>query len=273
MNCGLHPETAHNKTNNHNLIAFFIYILSLVTNAILQLDSYRRGPIPVKSTCETHGHQLSRHIGLCSRTHFALFSFETVESRRMTRLALLVVLASSPAHAEDTAHVAALRAQLHTYYSGEALAGVPFTGAGIASGLTGAGLLATGDSTARGAAWPMFGFAALEAAFGLYLALRNPSRLAEFDARLTANPQAFVTDERARLKSIVHTYQPILLTAWAVVAAGGGGLATAGHFSRDTSMVGVGLGLAVQGLVMFLLDWTVLDRARAWEAALAHFPL
>jgi transketolase C-terminal domain/subunit len=38
-------------------------------------------------------------------------------------------------------------------------------------------------------------------------------------------------------------------------------------------MVGVGLGLAVQGLVMFLLDWTVLDRARAYENALEKYPL
>ena len=71
----------------------------------------------------------------------------------------------------------------------------------------------------------------------------------------------------------MHTDQPILLTVWSVVAAGGAGLATAGHFSRDDGMIGIGLGLAVQGLVMFLLEWTVLDRARAWESALTHYPL
>lgn len=193
----------------------------------------------------------------------------------MNRLARLVALSASLASAQtnDTDAVAALRGQLHTYYSGEALAGVPFTASGVASGLTGGVLLATGDSTARGAAWPLFGFGALEAAFGLYLALRNPVRLAEFDAQLTANPQAFVTSERARLKSIVHTYQPVLLTLWSVVAAGGAGLATGGHLSQDTTMVGVGLGLALHGLVLFLLDWTVLDRARAYESALTHFPL
>ncbi|MGV3620291.1 MAG: hypothetical protein ACO1OB_05725 [Archangium sp.] len=158
----------------------------------------------------------------------------------MLSLALVVVLAAP----QD---VDTLRGQLHTYYSGEALAGVPFTASGLASAATGTGLLLSNDSTARGAAWPMFGFAALETAFGLYLAIRNPARLAEFDAQLTANPNAFVTTERARMKTIVHTYQPILLTVWGVVAAGGAGLATAGHFASDTTMVGVGLGLALQG--------------------------
>lgn len=55
------------------------------------------------------------------------------------------------------------------------------------------------------------------------------------------------------MKTIVHTFQPVLLTVWSVVAAGGAGL-------------------AAQGLVMFLLDWTVLDRARAYASALVHFP-
>lgn len=189
----------------------------------------------------------------------------------MNRFVLLVVFVATGALADDP--VANLRAQLHTYYSGEQLAGIPFAVSGVASGAAGGLLLGSGDATARGAAWPMFGFAALETAFGLYLALRNPARLTEFDAQLTANPNAFVETERTRLKAIVNTYQPLLLTFWAVVAAGGGGLATAGHFSRDDTMVGVGLGLAIQGLVLFLLDWTVLDRARAYSTALNHFPL
>lgn len=94
----------------------------------------------------------------------------------MHSLLLVVLLASSD--------VETLRGQLHTYSSGEALAGVPFTASGLAS--VGAGLLLTNDPTARGAAWPLFGFATLETAFGVYLATRNPSRLAELDAQLTA---------------------------------------------------------------------------------------
>ncbi len=188
--------------------------------------------------------------------------------RAVRLFALVLLLASAHAQADD---VETLRGQLHTYYSGEALAGIPFVSAGLASAGTGTGLFLTGDLTARGAAWPMFGFAALETAFGLYLAINNSLRLTKFDAELTANPDAFVAGERARMKNIVHLYQPILLGLWAAVSAAGGAFATAGHFTRDSAMAGVGLGLAVQGLVMFLLDWTVLDRARAYENALLHF--
>jgi len=187
-----------------------------------------------------------------------------------TKVALFVVLASVGAHADE---VETLRGQMHTYYSGEALAGIPFAGAGLASAGAGTGLLLSRDPTARGASVPMFGFAAIELAFGIYLAIRNPMRIVEFDAQLTANPNAFVTSERLRLKSIVHTYQPILLALWAAASAAGGAFAIAGQVTSDRTMVGVGLGLAVQGLVMFLLDWTVLDRARAYETALAHYPL
>ncbi len=187
------------------------------------------------------------------------------------KAALLVVLVSVAAHAEEK--VETLRGQLHTYYSGEALAGIPFAGAGLASAGAGTGLLLSKDPTARGASVPMLSFAAIELAFGIYLAVRNPMRLKEYDAQLTANPEAFVTTERVRLKNIVHTYQPILLALWAAVSAAGGSFAVAGHVSSDRTMVGVGLGLAVQGLVMFLLDWTVLDRARAYENALEKYPL
>jgi hypothetical protein len=49
----------------------------------------------------------------------------------------------------------------------------------------------------------------------------------------------------------------------------GGALAGGGALTSNDTVLGVGLGLAVQGLILFLLDWAVLDRAQAYQAVLA----
>ncbi len=48
-------------------------------------------------------------------------------------------------------------------------------------------------------------------------------------------------------------------------------MATAGAFSHRDTLTGIGIGLAIQGLAMFLVDWAVLDRARAYATALDLF--
>lgn len=66
-------------------------------------------------------------------------------------------------------------------------------------------------------------------------------------------------------------YQPILLIAEAAVSLGGGAMATAGALARRDILCGVGIGLAIQGLALFILDWAVLDRARGYAAGLELF--
>jgi hypothetical protein len=88
---------------------------------------------------------------------------------------------------------------------------------------------------------------------------------------LTANPAEFAKSERERVARVTSRFQPILLAVEGALSAGGGVFAGLGALRRDDLMLGVGLGFAVQGLVMFLLDWAVLDRASAYATALSLF--
>jgi hypothetical protein len=70
---------------------------------------------------------------------------------------------------------------------------------------------------------------------------------------------------------ITNRFQPILLAVEGALSVGGGAFAGVGALRHDELMLGLGVGFAIQGLVMFLLDWAVLDRASAYATALSVF--
>lgn len=162
-----------------------------------------------------------------------------------------------------------LREQLHLWHRGERISGfVPFVGSGLASSLAGTFLVTSDSNAARGGGWVLIGFGVLEVAAGLVFALSSFSAETRRDLELTQDRAAFIEKEKARLKRITTLYQPLLLGVEAAVAVGGGVTAGIGGIRRDEVMVGVGLGLAVQGLLFFLLDWAVSDRANAYALSL-----
>lgn len=168
-----------------------------------------------------------------------------------------------------TAERDVLREQLHLWHRGERISGfVPFVGAGLATSLAGTFLVTSDSTSARGGGWVLLGFGVLEVAAGLAFALSSFSAEARRDAELTQDRAAFIEKERARLTRITTLFQPVLLGVEGAVAIAGGVTAGIGALRRDELMVGVGLGLAVQGLVFFLLDWAVSDRAQAYAVAL-----
>lgn len=186
----------------------------------------------------------------------------------MLRALALLTLLAGPALAQR-APGDPLRDQLHAWHRGERVSGfVPFLGSGVASTVTGGLLVAGGSPLGRGAGWVSIGFGALEVVAGLFFGLSSFGAEAARDAALTADREAFVASERARVARITDRFQPILLATEGAIALTGGALAGAGAVRRDELLLGLGLGLAVQGVVLFLLDWAVLDRAQAYAVAL-----
>lgn len=190
---------------------------------------------------------------------------------------LLCLLATSAAGQEPPsaallpaeAPIDPVRAALYTWHRGERVSGFgPFVGSGLATGVTGVLLGTQGGTLGRAAGWTLFGFGALELVAGLYFGLSAFGNEAARDALLTKDRAVFLETERARLTRITTRFQPILLGVEAAVTLGGGVLAGVGGLQRDDALLGVGLGLAVQGLVLFLLDWAVLDRAQAYAVSL-----
>jgi hypothetical protein len=158
---------------------------------------------------------------------------------------------------------------MHTFVRSERRSIIPWAIA-AASTLTASGLLlGSGGALERGAAWPLLGFGILELAAGLLFGLRNEQP--KLDALLDENPVEFVAHETKKVSRISGVFQPVLLGVEALIVAGGGLMAGLGAERRDGSLEGVGIGLAIQGLVFFLVDWAVLDRADDYLAVLKQF--
>jgi hypothetical protein len=196
--------------------------------------------------------------------------------RALSLTAVVLCALARPARAAEVAAppsltVEQMTALMHTYVEGEQAAAIPFAGTGVVTLAAGGLLLKDGGTLERGAAWPLLGVGAIETAAGVVLLARGGAHRDKLDKLLAEDPQRFATEERHHLHLIRDRYQPILLIAEAAITAGGGALAIAGARQNQPTMEGVGLGLAVQGTAMFLLDWAVLDRARPYATALAQF--
>lgn len=188
----------------------------------------------------------------------------------MRALVVLVLMSASVAVAESENTVnPQLRAALKTYFRGERTAGlVAFTVSGASALTAGSLLVASNTDLGRSAGWVNIGFGALELVAGLYFGLSSFGREQSLAALLAKDEAEFVRAERSRMERITTRFQPILLGVWGATGLAGGVLAGVGAASRDDVMLGLGLGLAVQGLVMFLLDFAVLDRANGFGVAL-----
>jgi len=194
------------------------------------------------------------------------------------RLTLLLACVAVPALADEpTAEFRAslsreqIAAMMHTDVAGERLSVIPFATMGGATLIGGGLLLGTDSKLAQGAAWPLLTVGALEVIGGLVFALRAGPHQRHLDELLASDPQEFARVERKRVHRIRDTFQPILLIAEAAICVGGGAMATAGALAHRDTLTGVGIGLAIQGLALFLIDWAVLDRARAYATALELF--
>jgi hypothetical protein len=195
-----------------------------------------------------------------------------------TRVMVLLTCLALPAFAEEptpefkaSLSRAQIGALMHTDGEGERNSVIPFATMGAATVIGGGLLLATDSKVGQGAAWPLLTFGALEIVGGLIFALRGAPHMRHLDALLASDPQEFARVERLRVHRIRDRFQPILLIAEAAICVGGGAMATAGALSHRDTLTGVGIGLAIQGLALFLIDWAVLDRARAYATALDMF--
>lgn len=185
----------------------------------------------------------------------------------MMRLGLLCVLVFGT---RVDAQAPGLRAAMHTYYRSEGWSVVPFAGVGVVTAASGS-VLAFGPRGAleQGAGWPLLTVGVLEIAAGIIFNVRAQGpHLAELDRLLDADAHAFLAEEQPHLSRITRLFQPVLLVVEAVVTVLGASLAAVGAATGLRTMEGVGLGVGVQGLALFLLDWAVLDRSVAYGAVL-----
>jgi hypothetical protein len=182
-----------------------------------------------------------------------------------------VPAAKLPLTAPAPLTVQQMSALMHTYVEGERLSVVPFAGTGVATGVAGGLLLAGGNPVGKGAAWPLLSIGAAEVIAGIVFAARAGPHMAHLDELLEKDPHEFARVERAHVLRIRDRFQPVLLVLEGAVTAAGGTLAVVGDRRSSPTLEGVGLGIAVQGLALFLLDWAVWDRAKPYATAIEQF--
>ncbi len=185
--------------------------------------------------------------------------------RALAALAALA-LAPRPALADDAAP---LRAAAHEWFDGERRSGYRWGGAGLLS-LGAAGSLyglGKGDDTARGMAYPLAAFGLLQTAIGVGSLARGRGRDDAFDAQVARSPVEARQSEIARMKAVNGAFLAIELVETAVVVGAASFAATRTRADQGLAR-GVGLGLAMEGGLMLLLDALAAARAHSYAGKL-----
>lgn len=171
----------------------------------------------------------------------------------------------------EPAESGALRRELHTYYEGEKSGALQFALPGLVNVGIGTALLASETSdVGKGAAVPTVAFGAIEVVAGAVLFLRTDALLARLDRKLTLDTRGFHEEERAHLRRVQAQFDGLMAFELAVTGLGAG-LAAGGAFAKDPTVQGVGVGLALQSTVLFLLDATAAERSSRYLGALESF--
>ncbi len=183
---------------------------------------------------------------------------------------LAALLAAEPAF-ERAMSREEMQKAMHADVDGERWSALPFIATGAVGVGGGLALLASDSRIGQTAAWPLLVVGILEVGVGAFFGLRAGPHQRKLDALLAENPAEFSRVETRRATGIRDRNQPILLAAEAAIIAGGLAASGAGLVRKDDVMIGVGLGLVIQGLALFLIDWDVYERAKTYAAALERF--
>jgi hypothetical protein len=180
--------------------------------------------------------------------------------------ALATSWAPSLAHAQDGAQ---LRAASHTWFDGERNSGYLWGGAGLLS-LGAAGALyrfGNGSDVERGMAYPLAGFGVLQTVIGIGSLLRGSGRADELDARIARSPEEARRSEVDRMRTLNVAFLALEIVETALVVGAVSYAATRTRPDQAFSR-GVGLGLAIEGGVMLLLDSLAASRAHTYSGQL-----
>lgn len=185
-------------------------------------------------------------------------------------LGALAIAAPSNAHAQSLDPE--VTTAMHAYYRGEQRQGIVFMGVGAAGIAGGTALLFVENDRARAAAGPLLGFGLIELVAGIAFFARADGQIATRDALIRRDPAGFMRAERTRMLT-VNSQLRMLEVIETVIALGGTATALVGAATRNEIAVGLGVGLALEGGVMLMLDrFEHLRAHRFLDTLEAHAP-
>lgn len=169
------------------------------------------------------------------------------------------------AHAQRPRDTAAASVE---YLGGEFLQGFAWSGVGLVSIGTGIVLVTRDDEVAKGASYPVLGVGAIQLGAGIVSFISPPRRAARNAVLIAADHDGFLRDEGKRIRRVNTAFRVLAITELALVV---GGVATAviGHAKDAPTAEGVGIGLASEAAVMYVLDHFAHRRAERYAARLS----
>jgi hypothetical protein len=190
--------------------------------------------------------------------------------RRLSGCLLLLASlgVSRVSFAEDGAE---LRARAHEWFDGERRSGFVWGGAGVLSLGAAAGLwrFGNGSDVERGMAYPLAAFGVLQTAIGIGSLARGHGREAELDALVARSPEEARSREIDRMRTLEGAFLAIEIAEVALLVGGATYAATRTREDQGLSR-GVGLGLAMEGGLMLLLDSLAAARAHRYSGQLGE---
>jgi hypothetical protein len=186
-------------------------------------------------------------------------------------VALIVVLAATPAHAQGLSGSDRVMSQvMEEYFAAEKTQAAVFLGIGLAGIGTSAYLFTTDAPVARSASVPVLVMSLFEVVAGTGVLLRTNAQVAELRVQLERDPAGFRMVERARMAGVMTRFTFVQVTEIALIAAGLG-LFSYGKLTHRKGFEGVGVGLAASTSVLLGLDVMAAERGSRYLSALNAF--
>lgn len=172
---------------------------------------------------------------------------------------------SSSAHADEiTRDVAA-------YYRSEKTIAYTFLALGTAAAAGGTVLVATRDEEfSRGLGWSLVAVGGLQALGSLFYAFQVDAQDSKYGALAANDPAAWRREEGDHIQGTTSRFL-LYRTAEAALALAGAGVAIYGFAANKDAWKGVGIGVASQAALFFVIDGFGQARAKDYERRVKSF--
>jgi hypothetical protein len=159
---------------------------------------------------------------------------------------------------------------MRAYYDSEKSTTFTMMGLGGLSIAAGAVLATRGEDLSRGLGWSMVGLGVLEGFGGLTYLFTVNREIVAWAKALDADPGAFKRDEAAHIEGTTKRFV-FYRAAELTLFAGGVGVAAYGLAAGRDVWLGIGLGVALETGLLFIVDTLGNSRAEEYEKQLQRF--
>lgn len=186
--------------------------------------------------------------------------------------ALLVLSPSARADEPiDERAQSSITSDVASYYRSEKTIAYTFLALGTAAAAGGTVLVATRDEEfSRGLGWSLVTIGGLQALGSLFYAFQVDAQASQYGALAANDPTAFKREEGDHIQGTTSRFL-FYRTAEAALALAGAGVAVYGFAADKDAWKGVGIGVASQAALFFVIDGFGQARAKDYERRVKSF--